>query len=116
MARRYAEWNPTRDDLVRFYIRRALWWPLRPALWVWRRIEQMPWLAPLWERLDGPDYTGWRVRHLCEFGSLKANEVGTVTGYTLQRRRRHYTVAFERADLFTNLPAPRYVELIGPGA
>lgn len=69
---------------------------------------------PLWERLAGQDYTGWTVRKLRDAGTLKAGEVGKVTRYTFERRRRHYTVAFARVDLLTFLPSPGDVELSPP--
>jgi len=104
---RYAEYTPSRADA-------ALWWLLRPVRWAVLMVERAPILASWWDRRAGEDYTGWTVRNLRASRAFQVGEVGVVTGYELQGRRRYYTIRFDRADLITVLPSPGDVALVGP--
>ena len=115
---RYADYATTPAREVR---RKLVGWLTRSARWLVARIEQSSFLVPWWERRAGPDYTGWAVRNLRDapasegrMATLRAGEVGTVVRREIRGGRRRYVVAFARTDYYTNLPAPGYVELLGP--
>lgn len=108
---RYATYTTTPTREAR---RMLIRWALGPYRWGRSRIEGLGFLAPLWERYTGPDYLGWRVRYLHDFGALKAGDMGVVTESHLDGRRRQYVVEFPGTNLYlAALPEPQ-VALLGP--